>query len=108
MEHQMYNKNGPIAAGRPLMDSKSTEDRSAVVLNTRDVYRQRCRICGMRDRMEYDHYIPKSRGGLGLRLICWRCNRLKSDKLLTDGQLRRWVRFRRAKALGTLFQEGWT
>jgi 5-methylcytosine-specific restriction endonuclease McrA len=108
MRHQVCNKDGPIAAKTPLMDIKSNEHRSAVVLNTRDVYRQRCRICGTRGRMEFDHYIPKSRGGLGLRLVCWRCNRLKSDKLLTDSQLRRWVRFRRAKARGTLFQEGWT
>jgi len=38
--------------------------------------------------LEVDHIIPVSKGGLSaeenLQTLCWRCNRTKSNKLLTS------------------------
>jgi 5-methylcytosine-specific restriction endonuclease McrA len=37
--------------------------------------------------LEVDHIVPVSKGGLSeltnLQTLCWRCNRTKSNKLLT-------------------------
>jgi hypothetical protein len=44
-----------------------------------------CRICGAREYLEYDHIIPRSKGGAtsvnNLQLLCRKCNSEKSDKI---------------------------
>lgn len=45
----------------------------------------KCARCGSRDRLEYDHIVPISRGGSNttrnIELLCESCNRSKSDKI---------------------------
>ena len=46
----------------------------------------RCVQCGSRENLEYDHIIPVSKGGSStarnIQLLCEKCNRQKSDKIL--------------------------
>ena len=46
----------------------------------------RCAQCGSRDRLEYDHIIPISKGGgnteRNIELLCEACNRSKSDSII--------------------------
>ncbi|MBX9921860.1 MAG: HNH endonuclease [Mycolicibacterium frederiksbergense] len=41
--------------------------------------------------LEVDHIIPVSKGGLStpdnLQTLCWRCNRTKSNKVASGGQV---------------------
>jgi 5-methylcytosine-specific restriction endonuclease McrA len=45
----------------------------------------RCAKCGCRDRLEFDHIVPISRGGANternIELLCELCNRGKSDRI---------------------------
>lgn len=45
----------------------------------------KCVECGSVENLEYDHFIPFSKGGSNtarnLRLLCERCNRAKSDSI---------------------------
>lgn len=54
----------------------------------REVWRRdygRCVECGSKERLEYDHIIPFSRGGSNtarnIQLLCEKCNRKKHDKI---------------------------
>ncbi|MBF0103144.1 MAG: HNH endonuclease, partial [Desulfobacterales bacterium] len=42
--------------------------------------------CGSRENLEYDHIIPVSKGGSNtarnIELLCEKCNREKSDKIM--------------------------
>ncbi len=48
--------------------------------------RGRCASCSSRERLEYDHIIPVSRGGSNtarnVELLCERCNRAKHNHIL--------------------------
>lgn len=45
----------------------------------------KCAHCGSRDKLEYDHIVPVSRGGSNtsrnIELLCEACNRTKSDMI---------------------------
>jgi 5-methylcytosine-specific restriction endonuclease McrA len=45
----------------------------------------RCARCGRRERLEFDHIVPVSRGGSSternIELLCESCNRTKSDRI---------------------------
>jgi len=63
--------------------------RSRIPENVRiEVWRRdggKCARCGSRERLEYDHIIPISKGGSdtarNIELLCEKCNREKSDKI---------------------------
>jgi hypothetical protein len=44
-----------------------------------------CAHCGSKERLEYDHIVPVSKGGSNtarnIELLCERCNREKSDRI---------------------------
>lgn len=45
-----------------------------------------CQLCGSKENIHYDHYLPFSRGGSSLtvkniRILCAKCNLRKSDKI---------------------------
>lgn len=46
----------------------------------------KCVICGSRERLEYDHIIPISKGGSNternIQLLCERCNREKAASIV--------------------------
>jgi len=46
----------------------------------------KCVKCGRRDSLEYDHIIPLSKGGSNtvrnIELLCEKCNREKSNKIM--------------------------
>ncbi len=72
------------------MDSqKSSNYNRTVPTHVRDeVWRRdegKCATCGSRERLEYDHIIPVSKGGSNtarnIELLCEQCNRSKSDKI---------------------------
>jgi len=74
---------------------ESTEERSDSYSRPRilesvriEVWRRdggKCARCGSRERLEYDHIIPISKGGSNtarnIELLCESCNRSKSDKI---------------------------
>ena len=45
----------------------------------------KCTQCGSREKLEFDHIIPHSKGGANtyrnIQLLCEKCNRTKSDKI---------------------------
>lgn len=43
-----------------------------------------CAYCGSNRQLEYDHYRPRSRGGVTTIRACRGCNRSKSDKTLEE------------------------
>ncbi len=60
----------------------STQTKNAVWRRDRG----RCVDCGSQARLEFDHIIPVSKGGSNtarnIQLLCEKCNRKKSDKIL--------------------------
>jgi hypothetical protein len=69
--------------------AKPADQRTRIPLHVRDaVWRRdggRCTKCGDRERLEFDHIIPVSKGGSNternLELLCESCNRAKGPQL---------------------------
>jgi hypothetical protein len=80
-EREEIKETGPSQPDRPL--------RLAIPGHVRrEVWRRdegRCEECGSRERLEFDHIIPVSRGGSNtarnIRLLCERCNREKGASI---------------------------
>lgn len=85
MDEQVKYKNS-AKAQRSLMTKKLRE-----YIKRRDEYT--CQSCGASTAqqdlllLEVDHIIPVAKGGLStednLQTLCWKCNRTKSDKILS-------------------------
>jgi len=66
--------------------------RTKVILKHK--HGSKCPICNTKKYpLVFDHIYPKSRGGsdksINLRLICARCNIIKSDKVISDKHLKK-------------------
>lgn len=75
---------------RKLLPSKATSGARAPIPQhvKAEVWQRdggRCVQCGATDYLEYDHVIPKSKGGAdtarNLQILCRRCNIRKSDRI---------------------------
>jgi hypothetical protein len=68
---------------------ESAQDRRAIPSSVRmEVWRRdggKCAKCGGREKLEYDHIIPISKGGSNtarnIELLCEGCNRSKSNRI---------------------------
>lgn len=62
--------------------SRYISDEVKAVVSARDKFR--CKQCGRKDGLEFDHIVPFSKGGgseeTNVQLLCGRCNRRKSDR----------------------------
>ena len=86
-ENVKYKKSAQ--AQRALMTSRLRE-----YIKSRDDFT--CQNCGASIHeqslllLEVDHIIPISKGGLStednLQTLCWKCNRTKSNRLITSTQ----------------------
>jgi hypothetical protein len=71
-------------------ESESTNERPRIPENIRiEVWRRdggKCARCGNREKLEYDHIVPISRGGSNtarnIELLCEKCNRSKSNNVV--------------------------
>lgn len=76
-------------AKRQLVGRPGTIDTAAVPQHVKNAVYQRdggrCRECGAGSYLEFDHIIPRSRGGAtsvnNLQLLCRRCNLRKGNRL---------------------------
>jgi 5-methylcytosine-specific restriction endonuclease McrA len=57
------------------------------------VKKDRCSICGVRNRLTIDHIIPKCRGGNNekdnLRVLCKRCHKQEHIGLMSITQIKK-------------------
>ncbi len=100
-EFQWPNRRGVSLVGGRIRDglcvsdsvaqpnTESSQDRRAIPSSVRmEVWRRdggRCVKCGSREKLEYDHIIPISKGGSNtarnIELLCENCNRSKGDSI---------------------------
>ena len=70
-------------------DDKPKRKRKPISQNIKDkVWRRdggKCVECGSKEKIEFDHIIPFSKGGTdtyrNLQILCEKCNRSKSDNI---------------------------
>lgn len=74
----------------PTANTNTTYDRPRIPENIRiEVWRRdggKCARCGSREKLEYDHIVPISKGGSNtarnIELLCEKCNRSKSNNVV--------------------------
>jgi 5-methylcytosine-specific restriction endonuclease McrA len=79
--------------GAPRLSSGPDPDTAPVGVDTRLLVWQRdggrCRNCGSRSNLHFDHVIPRSWGGAStvknVQLLCCRCNLRKGASLVDGG-----------------------
>ena len=79
-----------VRASRPALRLRSEADYGHIDCDTRlFVWHRdggRCQHCGSRRELQFDHVIPRSRGGSGhasnVELLCGSCNRRKGASLV--------------------------
>jgi Holliday junction resolvasome RuvABC ATP-dependent DNA helicase subunit len=78
-----------LGASDSMVDDEPSQGRVAIPSSVRtEVWRRdggKCVKCGSREKLEYDHIIPISKGGSNtarnIELLCESCNRSKSDSI---------------------------
>ena len=78
---------------KPLLDARAPADTDLVSVDTRlFVWHRdsgRCRHCGSREALHFDHVIPRSWGGSStaenVQVLCRECNLRKGASLLDGG-----------------------
>lgn len=67
----------------PLASKEEIPEKVRVAVWKRD--EGKCVKCGNREKLEYDHIIPRSKGGSNtirnIELLCEKCNRAKGSKI---------------------------
>jgi len=79
--------------GKPALDARVSSDTVPISVDTRLFVWQRdggrCRKCGSRRDLHFDHVIPRSWGGAStvdnVQLLCGRCNLSKGASLVDGG-----------------------
>lgn len=79
---------GPLDSADDKMTDASKPDRYITSSVKMEVWRRdggKCVECGSKEKLEYDHIIPVSKGGSStarnVQLLCEKCNRRKSDNI---------------------------
>ena len=80
---------GRLDASSSMVDDEPSQGRVAIPSSVRmEVWRRdggKCVKCGSREKLEYDHIIPISKGGSNtarnIELLCEKCNRTKRDSI---------------------------
>jgi 5-methylcytosine-specific restriction endonuclease McrA len=78
----------------PRLRIRSEEDHAHISYDTRLFVWKRdggaCRHCGSTTNLQFDHVIPRSRGGSGeavnVELLCGSCNNRKKARLFTPSE----------------------
>jgi 5-methylcytosine-specific restriction endonuclease McrA len=78
-----------LGAFDSMVDDEPSQGRGAIPSSVkREVWRRdggKCVKCGSREKLEYDHIIPISKGGSNtarnIELLCESCNRSKGDSI---------------------------
>lgn len=73
---------------------RDEQDYARIDADTREFVWKRdsgaCRHCGATDNLQFDHIIPRSRGGAGcaanVELLCATCNNTKKAQLVTPSR----------------------
>lgn len=81
------------SARKPRLDARVPADTEPISVDTRLFVWQRdggkCRNCGSRYDLHFDHIIPRSWGGAStvenVQLLCLRCNLRKGASLVDGG-----------------------
>jgi hypothetical protein len=77
---QLYKDDG---SGQPSNHRESIPERVRIEVWRRDG--GKCARCGSREKLEYDHIVPVSKGGSNtarnIELLCESCNRKKSNHI---------------------------
>ena len=62
------------------------------------LYPNFCMACGCDKNLNIDHIIARSKGGTdelnNLQILCWNCNKKKSNRLFVDYRLTKFLSFR--------------
>lgn len=74
---------------------RGEQDYARIDADTREFVWKRdggkCRYCGATENLQFDHIIPRSRGGAGsaanVELLCAACNNNKKARLVTPRSL---------------------
>ena len=83
--------NVPVSPHSSRLRMQPEEDQGRISYDTRLFVWKRdggvCRHCGSTAKLQYDHVIPRSRGGSGnagnVELLCGGCNNKKKARLFT-------------------------
>jgi len=78
---------------KPLLDARASADTEPINVDTRLFVWQRdggkCRNCGSRHELHFDHVIPRSWGGSStvenVQVLCLQCNLRKGASLVDGG-----------------------